>query len=224
MGIQPSSLKRENVFVQRFGRSLLAALLLATTLVVGLPSVSEAAVVRPFTTRFTMNTTGAITMTGNTLLTCPPAASGCLAARTGTAPTDAANNDNAYSMIFVDVDADTTTFNSSRNTLTIPGASTVAWAGLYWGADTSAGTGGTAAATPASRNTVLFKTPGASTYTPITATQVDLTGTQYQGFADVTALVQSARSGEYSTANLQAGRGADRYGGWSLVVAYQDPN
>ena len=173
-----------------------------------------------------MNTTGAIVMTGNTLLTCPASASGCLAARSGSASTLAANNDNAYNMGFVDVDGDTTTFNSSRNTLIIPSDATVAWAGLYWGADTTAGTGGSVAPTAAARNQVRFRTPGGA-YQTITANQVDSSpvtgGVRYQGFADVTALVAEARSGEYTTANLQAGRGQDRYGGWALVVAYQDP-
>ena len=175
-----------------------------------------------------MNTTGAITMTGNTLLTCPPAATGCIAARSGTASTLAANNDNAYNMIFVDIDGDASTFNSSRNTLSVPADSTVAWAGLYWGADTTAGTGGTAAATPGSRNQVRFRIPGTSAYQTITASQVDTSpvtgGVRYQGFADVTDLVVEGRSGEYTTANVQAGRGNDRYGGWALVVAYQDPS
>ena len=62
---------------------------------------------------------------------------------------------------------------------------------------------------------------------PITAGQVDTSpvsgGVRYQGFADVTNLVKAGRSGEYTVANVQAGRGTDRYGGWALVVALQDP-
>ncbi len=199
---------------------------MATLISVSMPA--EAAVIRAFSTRFTRNTTGAITMTGNTALTCPPTATGCLAARTGTAPSLAANNNNNYTMAFVDVDGDPATFNSSRNTLVIPGTSTVLWAGLYWGADTTAGTGGSAAPNAATRNQVLFRTPAAAGYLPITASQVDASpvsgGVRYQGFADVTSLVADSRSGEYTIANVQAGRGSDRYGGWALVVAYQDPN
>ena len=208
-------------------RSLVSALAIAIASIMVIPSPSESAVIRPFGTRFTMNTTGAIVMTGNTLLTCPASASGCLAARSGSASTLAANNDNAYNMGFVDVDGDPATFNSSRNTLIIPTDATVAWAGLYWGADTTAGTGGSAAPTAAARNQIGFRTPGGA-YQTITANQVDSSavtgGVRYQGFADVTALVTEARSGEYTTANLQAGRGQDRYGGWALVVAYQDPS
>ncbi|MGB3733681.1 MAG: Ig-like domain-containing protein [Ilumatobacter sp.] len=212
--------------MRRLVMVLSSVAVLVASLVVSSPV--EAAVIRPFTPRFSLNAAGAITITGNTLLTCPPSATQCLQARTGTASSANANNDNNYNMIFVDIDGDPATFNSSRNTLDIPRTSAVAWAGLYWGADTSAGTGGSAAASPTARGSVLLQTPDAAGYTSIVATQVDAsptaTGPRYQGFADVTGLVQSARSGEYTVANLQAGRGADRYGGWALVVVYQDPN
>ena len=46
--------------------------------------------------------------------------------------------------------------------------------------------------------------------------------TRYQGFADVTSLVKAGGGGTYTVANVQAGTGADRHAGWSLVVAYQD--
>ena len=46
--------------------------------------------------------------------------------------------------------------------------------------------------------------------------------TRYQAFADVTSLVQAGGGGSYTIANVQAGTGADRHAGWSLVVAYQD--
>ena len=39
----------------------------------------------------------------------------------------------------------------------------------------------------------------------------------------MTAQVQAAGAGSYSVANVQAGTGGDRYAGWALVVAYQDP-
>ena len=212
-----------NSAVVRLGAlALVAALMIALV-----PAPAEAAVIRPFTPRFALNTTGAVTLTGNILLTCPPAAASCLGARTGGASASA-NNNNNYSMIFVDIDSDAATFNSSRNTLTIPPTSTVAWAGLYWGADTSAGGNGSPAPNAAARQQILFAPPGGGGYVTLTAAQLDSSpvtgGFRYQGFADVTDLVADSRSGEYTVANLQAGRGTDRYGGWALVVAYQDPN
>ena len=102
------------------------------------------------------------------------------------------------------------------------------FAGLYWGADTSAGTGGSAAPTPAANNRVGLRAPGAAGYATVTASQAVDTSpapaqTRYNGFADITALVQAAGAGTYSVANVQAGTGADRYAGWTLVVAYEDP-
>ncbi|MGH9119808.1 MAG: hypothetical protein ACRD0A_18625 [Acidimicrobiales bacterium] len=45
----------------------------------------------------------------------------------------------------------------------------------------------------------------------------------YQRFADVTSLVQGAGTGDYWGADVAAGTGADRYGGWSLVVVFRNP-
>ena len=48
--------------------------------------------------------------------------------------------------------------------------------------------------------------------------------TRYSGFVNVTSAVQEAGPGIYSVANVQAGKGGDRYAGWTLVVAYRDPS
>ena len=73
--------------------------------------------------------------------------------------------------------------------------------------------------------------PGASGYTTVTANTSNPadfivspgSATRYNAFADVTSLVQAAGAGTYSVANVQAGTGGDRYAGWTLVVAYEDP-
>ena len=197
--------------IRPIAHSVVALLVLASVLTIGAGQPAEAAVIRGFTTRFTTNTTGAIVMTGNTLLTCPTSATNCVAARAGKAPTLATNDNNNFVMAFVDVDNDASTFNSSRNTLPVPPTGTIAWAGLYWGSDTSAGgASGSAAPTASSNNRVLLATPGSAGYQSITASRLDNTGTRYQGFADVTSLVRAAGAGEYTVANVQAGRGNDR--------------
>ena len=185
------------------------------------PAVS-AQVVRAFSSRFAVNQTGDIRVIGNTVQTCSPSGTNGAACANGRAGVGGTINNNDFTMILVDVDGDGTTFNSSTADLSLSAGSTVLFAGLYWGADASAGTGGAAAPNAALRNQVMFSRPGGGAST-VTATQVDLSGTTYQGFADVTALVQAAGSGTYTVANLQAGTGANRYGGWSLVVAYEDP-
>jgi uncharacterized repeat protein (TIGR01451 family) len=132
-------------------------------------------------------------------------------------------------MRFVDVDADAATFNSSRADIVLPADASILFAGLYWGANTRAGaSGGQAAPDTSAKNTVRFATP-TSGYVTVTANRVDEgTATSqvgaYQAFADVTGLVSAGGAGAYTTANVQTGRGLDRYAGWSLVVAYHSPS
>jgi hypothetical protein len=157
-------------------------------------------------------------MAANSLSTCQPS-SACTTALAGTGSHD----NGEFTMRHVDVDGDSSTFNSSTATLALPTGSTVLYAGLYWSADTSAGSGGSAAANASARSTVRFATPTAG-YRSLTAGVLDADDTQttrYQGFADVTSLVAAAGSGSYRVANVQAGTGVNRYAGWGLVVAYR---
>jgi large repetitive protein len=173
---------------------------------------------RTFAQRFTANAAGDITIIGNTLLTCSTTGTNgaqCVAARTGGATTAAPTN-NSFTMINVDVDADAATFNSSTAGLTMPAGSSVLFAGLYW----------TGTSTAASRNTVLFKTPGAAAYQSLTATTLDDSGVAtiyYQGFVNVTTQVAAAGNGTYTVANVQTSVNAANFvAGWSLVVAYSN--
>ena len=109
-------------------------------MVVGLcavPATSSAAD-RTFAPRYQTHTRGNITMAANTLLSCPEGAANCDAARAGTGSSANLAN-NGWAMANVDVDADAATFNSSSADVSIPAGATVSFAGLYWGADTSAG-------------------------------------------------------------------------------------
>lgn len=184
--------------------------------------------IRSYTPRFSVTARGDLLVTGNTLMTCPDLAANCVAARAGTAAPVDLNNNNAYNMQWVNDSAVLTIpQNSSSATLTLPAGSTVLFAALYWGADTSAGgtiggVPGIAAPNPAARNVVQFSTP-ASGFATTTAATVDLSGTRYSAVANVTSRVQAGGSGTYRVAGLQAGRGGDRYGGWSLVVVISNP-
>ena len=138
-------------------------------------------------------------------------------------------------MTYIDVDADTTTFNSSRASLNLPAEAQVLFAGLYWGADLSAGTNGTAAPAPANNRNVRFQMPGSLTYLDLgpnlpagnpygcreLGRSASGTTINYAAFCDVTPLVQSAGNGGYSVANVQAGTGENRYAGWSMAIAYK---
>jgi uncharacterized repeat protein (TIGR01451 family) len=181
---------------------------------------------RAFTPRFKANDSGDIVMAANTLLSCASGASGCADARAGRSGAKLGNN--SWNMEFVDVDSDSATFNSSRADVSLPADASILFAGLYWGANTSRGTNGSAAPDAAARNMARFATPTSGGYVTVRADRVDEGEARsqagaYQAFADVTNLVSAGGAGSYTTANVQAGRGDDRYAGWSLAVAYHSP-
>lgn len=176
---------------------------------------------RPFAVRYSVNDAGSITFAANTLMTCPAAAPTCTAARAGTQGGSLGNN-NWFAMTHVDVDWMPGTFNSSSADLSLPADALVLWAGLYWAADTATGSGGAAAPSPAARNTVSLRVPGAGAYATITAQTLDTNGSRLSSFADVTNQVRAAGVGAYTVANVQAGTGVDRYAAWDLIVVYRD--
>jgi hypothetical protein len=102
--------------------------------------VGVSQVISRFAPRFSANDTGDITIVGNTLETASTAGN---SGRTQQDVVNAQNgtggnvNNNNWNMASVDVDADPTTFNSSRATLSLPVGATVLFAGLYWGSVTT---------------------------------------------------------------------------------------
>ena len=176
------------------------------------------AITTPFTVRYQTNDTGDITFAANTLMTAPASDPAAINAQNGIG-SKVANND--FIMTYVDVDSDSTTFNSSRSNLVMPAGSQVLFAGLYWGARTS---GTTLNAATALRPTVKFMTPGGLAYQTLTGSVIGTNGNDYQSFKDVTGLVTAAGDGTYTVANVQARKDiTDVYAGWSLVVAYRAP-
>jgi uncharacterized repeat protein (TIGR01451 family) len=193
---------------RRWLLTILGCLLWATG---GWSSSAEAQVA--FTSRFSTNDTGDIQIVGNTLMTCPAS---CPTAQNGTAAAAALNNNN-YNMVYVDVDSDSTTINSSSANLTLPAGSTVLFAGLYWAGDSAT----------ASRNQVKFATPSSAGYTSLAgAVTASGNANRYQGFINVTTLVQAqapGTTGTYTVANVQStANSSDKYAGWSLVVVIRD--
>lgn len=210
----------------------------ATTSLAFFPTAAQAQ--RAFATRNAFQLRGRTTIFGNPVTTCSsttgPLAGNCATAQqTLVFPgpgTDVALTNNGYWMDYVDIDSDATTFNSSSATYNFPTGNPgfqIVWAGLYWAGDTSSGSTsngvptGETAVNAAQRNQMLLQIPGSSTYQTITATTLDTIGsTRYSAFAEVTNLVQLGGSGTYTGANIQTGKGGDRYGGWSLIVVYAD--
>jgi uncharacterized repeat protein (TIGR01451 family) len=170
---------------------------------------AQAQVARAFTTRFTTQTTGTLTLIGNTLMTCPATDGQCANAQGGGGGGNV-NNQN-FSMRYVDVDGDPSTFASSTATLSLPSGSTVLWAGLYWGGWSIA----------AARSNVKFAVPGGG-YATLSAQQLDAIGSAYQGFVDVTSQVRAAGNGVYAVADVQSTPAtSDVWAGWGLVIAYR---
>jgi uncharacterized repeat protein (TIGR01451 family) len=171
---------------------------------------------RQHTVRYQTNDAGEIILRGNTLTTCTASAA-CTTAQNHTGAVTTATgslDNNAYTIVHVDVDGDPSTFNSSRSSLTIPSGGQVLWAGLYWAGRTA----------NTQRNTIRFRTPASGGYVTLTAQQVDNSGTDYQAFREVTGLVQAGGSGQYTGANVFTTVGSNNnYAGWSLVVVLRNP-
>jgi uncharacterized repeat protein (TIGR01451 family) len=202
----------------RVGRATVVGMIAGTMLLAAPVARAD----RPFAIRYTTNDLGSIAFAANTVMTCPDSAPTCANARLGLQGGTLGNN-NGYAMTYVDVDGPgNSTFNSSTATLSLPPDAFVLFAGLYWAGDTSAGARGAAAPTPAARGTVLLRLPGATAYSTVSSSTLDTNGTRFSGFADVTDTVREAGPGAYTVANLQSGKGEDRYGAWDLVVAYRD--
>ena len=191
--------------LRRRAAGAVASALALVPLMIAAPSSAQ--VVRNFTARTNVSMAGDITLIGNTLMSCSGNGQ-CTNGRNGTGGNV---DDNDFTMQYVDVDADASTFCSSRATLTLPATATVVWAGLYWSGDSNNG----------ARNQVRLSTPVAG-YVTLTATQLDVSGTVYQGFVDVTPRVQAGGNGSYTVANVQSTVGANEFAGWSLVVVYRD--
>jgi hypothetical protein len=190
--------------------------LLVIVTLLTLPAAARAAD-RSFTMRFSATDTGDVSIVANASMTCPATAATCAAAQAGIGSSGQVNN-NAYSMQYVDVDADSTTFNSSQADLSLPSGATVLFAGLYWGGDSNA--------PDSERRTVKLDSPAPGGYVDLVGSTLDTTSINaeiYQAFVDVTSLVRSAGSGTYGVANVRGNPGTiNRWAGWSLVVAYRD--
>ena len=173
------------MFSSRRPRGALCATLVMLGAILAMSATALAAPA-PFSLRFSANAPGDVTSVGNTVLTCPTTAAGCAAAQAG----GVAQN-NGFGMTFVDIDADPTTFNSSRAQLELPSGATVLFAGLYWGAKNAAG--GSPGAAPAPDQSALasvrFATPvsGYSTVAGAIVGTSNESGANYHAFANVTA-------------------------------------
>nr|MCU0351612.1 hypothetical protein [Flavobacterium sp.] len=179
------------------------------------------------------NIKGDFTMIGNTNLT--------LANYSNT------QNNSNNTMIYVDVDNDGSTFNSSSATLNfsnengaVPECSKVLFAGLYWTGRASDDSTSPNIFNVTKNNVtktfdkrkIKLKGPQSSSYTEITANSNNIyypttnDGFMYSAFAEVTDYVRANGIGNYTVADMALvegnGGGTGFYGGWSLVVVYEN--
>ena len=216
-------------------RSLYAAIIAVTALLCTITAAAQ--IQRSFTPRYQLNARGAIYYVSNSIL--QSKLGGNMTAGTPnysqslTSTTNGTSTKNdKYMGSNIDVDSDPTTVNSSSADFTLPACGSIAFAGLYWGVGLAlgqTGDGGTAntALSVPNWNTVKLKVPGSNTYATVTAGKMDTITTVfsgYQGFADVTSLVQAgAISGTYTVANVACDTNKwNTYGGWTLVMVYRD--
>jgi RNA polymerase sigma factor (sigma-70 family) len=168
-----------------------------------------------------------LVLTGNSILTCDPAGMPfCVTARDDPAAAPAGRVDKSgQQMVWIDVDGDPATFDSSSADLSLPPDSTVLSARLFWGGTVQPGPGGSAPPSPTSTAVVQMTAPGGAVQ-QVTASNVSADPTsaaRYVATADVAALVAANGAGTYTVADLQTATGPGAFGGWALQVVYRDP-
>ncbi|CAM5427904.1 DUF3344 domain-containing protein [Streptomyces aurantiogriseus] len=174
---------------------------------------------------------GGIARAANVSISCrmPRAVHGTLASTAHSCPAargggSGVNSD--FDMTYVDVDKDPNTYNSSRAEVRLPKGSRVSYARLYWGGNLRVGE----QKPPKDNGRVLVAEPGGAYREVLADTVVGhrvAHGAQaFQASANVTRLVRESGPGLYTVAQVNVAMGksaAGAWGGWTLVVAYENP-
>jgi uncharacterized repeat protein (TIGR01451 family) len=188
----------------------------------------NAQVVSPFNIRYQTNQKGGIVILSNVSLTCNSNNAVCGTYQQQVPPAGNHNQDGNIVMGFVDVDAVTSTYNSSSDSLDLNNCSEILWAGLYWSARVT-----TTTTNYISRNTVRIRTNDDSYQTltadetldvPSISTNQNFQMPSYFCYKDVTGIVQAGgNKARYTIANVVSQTGLNNlFGAWSLVVVYKN--
>ena len=141
-------------------------------------------------------------------------------------------NDNS-DMEFVNIDNGSTSgiVSSSAANLTLPsGSNTIKFARLYWGGHLTPGdfSGSNLTSVKIKFGTNSYQTVNIPA-SQVNAITVSSSSYAYQSYADITSYIQNNGSGTYTIANVPSSTGDNiknvdggGYGGWSIVVAYQN--
>ncbi|MGP3967805.1 DUF3344 domain-containing protein [Streptomyces sp. 6N223] len=168
---------------------------------------------------------GGVAVAANSVITCGdpavPDAAPCADTQAG-----GVGRGGEYAMDYIDVDDDRNTYNSSRAELRLPAGAEVAYARLYWGANIRVGE----QKPPEDNARVLIAEPGGA-YKEVVAESAEVHAIEapgYQSFvasAEVTDLVRYSSPGAYTVGQVNVAMGHSEtggWGGWALVVAYED--
>ena len=203
-----------------------------TIAIVAIPTVDSG---RSFAIRNPLNTqniTGGIAIIGNTVLCDQDSHGNCI---------DYNNNDgqqlsnSQLNLKYVDVDGNSSTYDSSQAKLSIPSTATVVWAGLYTQGYMN-GQSQSQSTNLLQQNPTYLTIPSIGTVSSYPS-NIDFysngsSGYTYDTYAPVPQLIGKAASvvnGWVTGANIQTYTGTDNsglgnYGAWTLVVVYSDPN
>lgn len=174
-----------------------------------------------FEVRYESQHKGGIVFLANHSLSCD--GSGSCNAALASMPITGANqeNNNAFNMVYVDVDNDPGTWSSSSDSLSLGTCATITWAGLYWA-------GRVESNTPqfSERNHVQIRANDGA-YILIEADELsDFDGGYFDAyfcFKEVTDwVVNNPISTRYTVANVVADQDNENWAGWTLVLAYED--
>ncbi|WP_049652798.1 hypothetical protein [Kitasatospora sp. MY 5-36] len=189
----------------------------------------------PFTTRFEGDFHGSITRISNSLMTCDetkapldPEQPPCEDARKGLGSRPI---NNKYEMKYINIDPGSVgplgdgIYSASSADLGLIDGSRVKYARLYWG-----GTRGIDdVVLPENQiDEVYLKVPGEGQYRNIANDQPSIgyittdVESSYQASADITDLVRQAGNGTYTVANMDSVVKPHSWGGWTIVVAYEN--
>ncbi|MFM7006820.1 MAG: hypothetical protein ACKOWX_06165, partial [Flavobacteriales bacterium] len=193
--------------------------LFTTWVILGVQFAAFSQLVSPFTIRHQSQQKGGIRFVSNVSVTCNSSTS-CTAAQIQVPPSGNGQN-NSFTMSYVDIDTDPTTFMSSSDSLNLPNCSEITWAGLYWGGKIT-----TSTSNYVNRSNIKLKVNN-GTYQQLTADQTinNTTGAvSYFCFKNITSIVQAAGTkGRFTIADqVQQTNSTNLFGGWTIVVVYKN--
>lgn len=192
-------------------------------LMVGMCSCAQAQVVENFEIRYQAQQNGGIQFLTNTTMFCGTGSS-CTAAQQAMPITGwPQDNNNDHSMVYFDGDSDPDTWCSSSDSLALGPCATVSFAGLYWAGRLGNGF----VPNENLRDQVKIRASDTDPYIDIVAEEeIEFIASQvdnYCCFADITDWVAAQPvNARYTVANVVSRQASSCWGGWVLVIVYED--